>query len=491
MASTVSSAGGSTGTLLKLQQERQLRKTEMCKFFLQGSCGKGTRCAYAHSYSEIREKPDLSCTSMCRDFLRTGNCSNPNCTFAHNERQLRTTSTFYKTKMCRFAASDQCKHGNACRFAHCATELNGEQPKQPGRIAGPGGSPSPAASVSHFSTASGTEESRCTRFADSSLADGFEDTDLSDMNRVPYPPPEDSEASTRAGGSSQGESLGSGESSEEQGLRNSHVGTKRLDKEKRPGESVSSSRHCTTMMLTNVPHFLTQGALVSMLEDLTTSMRGTFDFFYCPWDPFQDCNLGYAIVNFFSRSVAAEFENHWSNKPLFHGQRGAKKLRIVPAALQGRAANIRHFSGFSLAHHEDPRFRPLVRAGPREMLRPMVAVQNVTIARTHEAPDAAASSRASQALPVGIVDPDNWRPYAGAPAMPRPVVMPKNTSASESSGSSGSGNEDAAQMPPPYVQLPLQHLQGSQKVAVDLLSGGTGGEPIDQMAEPEAGSDDS
>ena len=39
------------------------------------------------------------------------------------------------------------------------------------------------------------------------------------------------------------------------------------------------------MMITNVPNFLTQGSLVSLLEDLTVCMRGTFDFFYCPWDP--------------------------------------------------------------------------------------------------------------------------------------------------------------------------------------------------------------
>lgn len=125
------------------------------------------------------------------------------------------------------------------------------------------------------------------------------------------------------------------------------------------------------MMLSNVPNFLTQGAVVSLLEDLTVCMRGAFDFFYCPWDPHQDKNLGYAILNFFSRSVAAEFERQWANEPLLPRTHGSKRLRIVPAALQGRAANLRHFSGFTLAHHCDPRFRPLVRAAPNEALRPM------------------------------------------------------------------------------------------------------------------------
>jgi len=131
------------------------------------------------------------------------------------------------------------------------------------------------------------------------------------------------------------------------------------------------------MMLTNLPPFLTQGALISLLEDLSTYMRGAFDFFYCPWDPYQDRNLGYAIVNFFMRSVAAEFEKQWANQPLLPGTHGSKRLRIMPAALQGRAANLRHFSGFSLAHHVDPRFRPLVRAGPKESLQPMALSEEI------------------------------------------------------------------------------------------------------------------
>ncbi|CAE8589802.1 unnamed protein product, partial [Polarella glacialis] len=138
------------------------------------------------------------------------------------------------------------------------------------------------------------------------------------------------------------------------------------------------TRHCTTMMVTNLPNFLTQGALVSLLEDLSRNMRGAFDFFYCPWDPYQDKNLGYAIVNFFARSSAADFEVQWSNQFLLPRTHGTKRLRIVPAALQGRAANLRHFSGFSLAHHSDPRFRPLVRTAPHEQLRPMSLAEEIT-----------------------------------------------------------------------------------------------------------------
>jgi hypothetical protein len=130
-------------------------------------------------------------------------------------------------------------------------------------------------------------------------------------------------------------------------------------------------------MISNVPDFLTQGALISLLEDLTQCMRGAYDFFYCPWDPYHDNNLGYAIVNFFSRLVAAEFERRWTNQSLLPNSSNARLLRIVPAALQGRAANLRHFSSFSLAENAGPRFRPLVRAQPHEALKPMITSREV------------------------------------------------------------------------------------------------------------------
>jgi hypothetical protein len=125
------------------------------------------------------------------------------------------------------------------------------------------------------------------------------------------------------------------------------------------------------MMVINLPNFLTQPTLVALLEDLTPCMRGTFDFFYCPWDIAHNRNLGYAIVNFFSRDTAAEFGRQWTNQTLLPKSQCSMRLRIIPAALQGRASNIKHFSGFSLAQMDDPDFRPLIRASMTEALKPM------------------------------------------------------------------------------------------------------------------------
>lgn len=363
-------------TTLRRKHCQQLMKTEMCKFFLQSNCGKGSRCCYAHTLNELREKPDLARTSMCRSFLKSGNCDDPHCLFAHSERQLRTTMGFFKTKICRFAASGRCKHGSVCRFAHAPVELqeNPEEVQVPLPVQVPHSQQQPQQRQQQQRQQQpqqqpmqrqGESPNKPSRQAAGDWGDVASDnstragtTDSSGAAQTPGQTPE-----------------GSGDSGQEEQAHQQPKQNRMDNRSSRP------TRHCTTMMLQNVPNFMTQGAIVSLLEDLTVDIRGAFDFFYCPWDPYEDQNLGYAIINFFSRSVAADFERSWANKPLLAGARGMKKLRIVPAALQGRAANLRHFSGFSLAHHADPRFRPLVRAGPSAALQPM-AVCNDLVERS-------------------------------------------------------------------------------------------------------------
>ncbi|WJX69219.1 hypothetical protein P8452_53494 [Trifolium repens] len=56
-------------------------KTQLCrKFMMQGTCNLGTKCNYAHGYSELRESPKL-----CRMFSSNRQCSfGNNCRFLHS-----------------------------------------------------------------------------------------------------------------------------------------------------------------------------------------------------------------------------------------------------------------------------------------------------------------------------------------------------------------------------------------------------------------------
>lgn len=117
----------------------------------------------------------------------------------------------------------------------------------------------------------------------------------------------------------------------------------------------------TTLLITNVPTFLTQGALLCLFEDLMVSMRSKFDFFYCPWDEKAFRNLGYALINFPVPADASCFRERWGGKEICPGSRGTKPLRIIEAAVQGRQANLDHFSKVEIAHCSEWRFRPMLR----------------------------------------------------------------------------------------------------------------------------------
>eukprot|EP00913_Durusdinium_trenchii_P010620 g9964.t1 len=154
----------------------------------------------------------------------------------------------------------------------------------------------------------------------------------------------------------------------------------------------------TTLLISNMPIYLTQGALLSMFEerppvlaaeprdppadahgedrppapgtmpargeDLTTTMRGKFDFFYCPWDHKAGHNFGYAIINFTDVAHANEFQQQWTNKDLFRSGRGSKTMKVSKATLQGFDANVDYFRKAEIGGRcRDLRFRPLYRDG--------------------------------------------------------------------------------------------------------------------------------
>jgi hypothetical protein len=110
----------------KKQANKDLRKTKLCVYHLEGKCGLGSDCSFAHNVSEMKVGPDLTKTQLCVKFAE-GNCTNKNCTYAHGEAELRDPPNF-KKKICKWHLQGKCRNGTSCGFAHNGVELRGEAP---------------------------------------------------------------------------------------------------------------------------------------------------------------------------------------------------------------------------------------------------------------------------------------------------------------------------------------------------------------------------
>lgn len=443
-------SGSRPGTARK--KSLQLFKTDMCKFYQQGKCNQGSRCAYAHDPQEIRHKPDLTNTSMCKTFAKEGRCADPACRYAHSEVQLRATSGFFKMKMCGFWYN--CKNGQNCRFAHSPEELRTVQRQQPGSAQrqqqGPRG-PAPrdrrlggivedqtqalpgapgeedeggcdgAASSTGVPPAwpaaseAGAAGACRRRWSDVQDSSGSADQDGSQASSGSCPRAQSSNA-VYHGQDGSDSSQGSVEGGSQEGPRSDHTsnhsGTtiftgesgrsvaagdskgspsgfcnsgdsadvttgassrdsvtklkhKRRDADKRHDAEQAGlnllADGTSTLHISNVPTYFTQGSLLAMLEDLTPAMRGNFDFFHCPWQQETMRNAGYATINFTGPFHALTFQQAWSNKELCRsGAAPERRLRITRAPLQGLQANLEHFSR-AVTGSLDSRFRPLFR----------------------------------------------------------------------------------------------------------------------------------
>lgn len=117
----------------------------------------------------------------------------------------------------------------------------------------------------------------------------------------------------------------------------------------------------TTLFITNVPTFLTHGALLSILEDAFPLMHGNYDFYYCPWDEQNGHNLGFALLNFPNPTLAKEFQQHFAKHPICRAGHGQRLLCVLQSSIQGLEANLGYFSQVEVTPCSDLRFRPLYR----------------------------------------------------------------------------------------------------------------------------------
>ncbi|PRP78661.1 cleavage and polyadenylation specificity factor, putative-like [Planoprotostelium fungivorum] len=122
---------------------------EICKFFLKGSCTKGTSCPFKHNRGdravvckhwlrglckksdncEFLHEYNLSKMPECFFFSKFGECSNPECQYLHINPED-------KLRDCPWFARGFCKHGTRCHNKHvkktaCANYIIGFCPDGP------------------------------------------------------------------------------------------------------------------------------------------------------------------------------------------------------------------------------------------------------------------------------------------------------------------------------------------------------------------------
>jgi len=110
----------------KKQANKDLQKTRLCIYNLEGKCGYGKSCTFAHTASEVRNAPDLSKTQLCEKF-EEGKCTNENCVYAHGFAELKDAPNF-KKRLCKWHSKGSCRNGTGCGFAHGARQLRSDAP---------------------------------------------------------------------------------------------------------------------------------------------------------------------------------------------------------------------------------------------------------------------------------------------------------------------------------------------------------------------------
>lgn len=109
-------------------------------------------------------------------------------------------------------------------------------------------------------------------------------------------------------------------------------------------------------MIRNIPNKYTKE---QMLQLINKNFSGKFDFFYLPIDLVNECNVGYAFINFIDIKQIEKFYKK------FNGQKwkrfnSEKICRIYYARIQGKLECEKHFQNSSLMKQRNQNLKPFL-----------------------------------------------------------------------------------------------------------------------------------
>lgn len=379
----------------EVRTKPDLTRTSMCRKLLTDGACNDKRCRFAHSEHELRATNGFFKMKMCF-FAQSGKCKHGSrCRFAHTMDELRPAGPRKDPELpdAKSAQEEEQRQDSQIDLYSLSSLPERQKSSQQeshgtggstatgngGSTSGNGGSTSGNASGQSSNENSGSGNSR--REGDSRPHRGRaamqarmrttqnmaeESSSSSGNTSMTLVPRSEHTGSTPASDSSSSGAVGNGDDAVEAdgsaaGAPEQKNKTRRSQRRRTSslGESDGESKNQgeVTLIVSNLPVYLTRGALLSMFEDLTATMRGKFDFFYSPWDLKAGHSLGYAIINFTDSRQAAKFDQQWTDKNLLRKKHPPLKVR--KASIQGLTANIEYFS--KNLSCPDSRFVPLYR----------------------------------------------------------------------------------------------------------------------------------
>jgi len=87
---------------------------------------------------------------------------------------------------------------------------------------------------------------------------------------------------------------------------------------------------------------------------------GAIDFLYLPTDFKNNCNLGYAFLNFSNGKVAEKFAAQYNGSRLPRFPHSPKVLAVQCARVQGVEANVERFRDSSVMGVRDETMKPML-----------------------------------------------------------------------------------------------------------------------------------
>ena len=113
-----------------------------------------------------------------------------------------------------------------------------------------------------------------------------------------------------------------------------------------------------------IRHIPNKYSMKAFIQELTPEFEGKFDVFYLPIDYSNNCNLGFAFINFVDPlHIILFFDKFYGKK--WKKFKSDKICKLAFAKFQGRKELINHFQKGSVLNYVTEDKRPMILSIPK------------------------------------------------------------------------------------------------------------------------------